>query len=329
MADLSLSIAINYYDHVSDLLRGRVRAEGVTFTAVDLPVEEIFFRMSSYQEWDVAEFSMAKYVSLAAAGDPPFWAIPVFPSRVFRQSSVYVAERAGITKPQDLAGKRVGIPEWAQTAGIYVRGYLQHQCGVPLQDIRWFQGGVNEAGRVEKVALRLPAGVELTRVPDRSLNAMLLAGELDAIVSAREPPAFASGDPRVKRLLPNAREVEEAYFRETGIFPIMHVLVIRRSIVEQHPWVAMNLFKAFDEAKNNSVQRLMGRATPRVPLPWGPDLASEVKSIFGENWWPYGIDANRVTLNAFLQYSAEQGVTSRLLKAEELFPRQMAASYKV
>src|SRR6266849_4391339 len=168
MPDIGLSLAISYYDHVSDLLRGRVRAEGISLTTIELPVEEIFFRMVKFTEFDIAEFSMGKYVSLVAAGDPPFVAIPVFPSRVFRQSAFYVATRAAIRDAKDLAGRRVGLPEWAQTAGIYARAYLQHQCGVPLRDIHWVQAGVNEAGRAEKVNLSLPKGIAIEGIRDRS-----------------------------------------------------------------------------------------------------------------------------------------------------------------
>src|ERR1700722_489999 len=198
--EMELSLAISYYDHVSDLLRGRVRAEGIRLATVDLPVEEIFFRMLMFVEWDVAEFSMAKYVSLVGSGTLPFFAIPVFPSRMFRQSSFYVATGAAISGPGDLVGRRVGIPEWAQTAGIYARAFLQHQCGVALRDIHWVQSGVNEAGRHEKVKLSLPSGITVERITDRSLNQLLLAGDLDGIISAREPDSFVARDPRIARL---------------------------------------------------------------------------------------------------------------------------------
>ena len=326
--DIGLSLAISYYDHVSDLLRGRVRAEGISLTVIELPVEEIFFRMVKFTEFDVAEFSMGKYVSLVAAGDPPFVAIPVFPSRVFRQSAFYKATRAGIRDAKDLTGRRVGIPEWAQTAGIYARAYLQHQCGVNLRDVRWVQAGVNEAGRVEKVKLTLPEGVHIERVPGRSLSNMLLMGDLEAIISAREPSPFVAGDSRIARLWPDTRAVEEAYYRETGIFPIMHVIAIKKTTFDRHPWIGMNLFKAFAEAKANA-QRHLGRAiTSRVPIPWAYNSLVEARNVFGEDCWPYGIEPNRCTLDAFLQYSHEQGVTNRKVQVEELFPRELSAFSK-
>jgi len=323
MADIRLSLAISHYDHVSDLVRGRVKAEGITLIPSELPVEEIFYHMVMFAEWDVAECSMAKYVALVGTGAPPFRAIPVFPSRVFRQSSVYVAARSGIRTPGDLAGRRIGIPEWAQTAGIYVRAYLEYQCGVRLRDIHWVQAGVNEPGRMEKVKLSLPDGITIERVSDRSLNEMLLAGDLDGIISAREPGAFLSRDPGIVRLWPDYRAVEEEYFRETGIFPIMHAVVIRTETLQRYPWVAMNLFKAFEEAKANSLRHLLNSTTSRIPFAWAYDAAVEAQKVFGEDPWPYGIDPNRRTLDAFLLYCFEQGVTSRKLQVEELFPPEL------
>lgn len=320
MNDVKISLATTYYDHLSDLLRGRVRAEGLTLRVNELPVEEIFFRMASHLEWDAAEFSMAKYVSMVAGGAPSVRAIPVFPSRVFRQSAFYVASSAGIRSAQDLAGRRVGIPEWTQTAGIYARGYLQHQCGVRLRDIHWVQGGVDEAGRVEKAAAALPQGVVVERVRDRALGEMLLAGELDAIISAREPSAFVGGDARVTRLWPDYRAIEEAYYLETGIFPIMHVIVIKAAMLERHPWMAMNLYKAFEEAKANSLRELVRSVRSRVPFAWSSDAALAAQKMFGEDFWPYGIAPNRTTLEAFLLYCREQGVANRQLRIEELFP---------
>lgn len=323
MPDLELTFAVSYYDHLSDLLRGRVRPEGITLRAIQLPVEEIFFRMIQFNEWDVCEFSFGKYVSLVAAGNPPFRAIPVFPSRVFRQSAIYVGARSGIKDPKDLAGRRVGIPEWAQTAGIYARGYLQHHWGVRLEDLRWVQAGVNEPGRIEKVNLTLPSGVSIERIADRSLSEMLAAGDLDAVVSAREPEAFVKGDPRIIRLWPDSRPLEEAYYRETGVFPIMHAIVIKADVLDRYPWVAMNLFKAFEESKANALRHLGRAITSRVPFAWAYNAIAEAQRFFGEDCWPYGVEHNRRTLDTFLIYSCEQGVTGRAVHIEELFPREV------
>jgi len=329
MPDLSLSLAISYYDHVIDVVRGRVRAEGISLTSSELPNEEIFFRMLHFGEWDVAEFSMAKYVALVAGGAPPFRAIPVFPSRMFRQSSIYVAASAGIAAPRDLQGRRVGIPEWTQTAGVYARAYLQHQCDVSLRDIQWVQSGVNEAGRKEKVDLSLPPGIAIERVQDRSLTEMLLAGDLDAVISAREPAVFLAGDPRMRRLWPDSRPIEEAYYRATGIFPIMHVIVVKSATLAANPWIAMNLFTAFDAAKRNSLRGLAASTTSRIPIPWSQHFVRETQSVFGDDCWPYGLEPNRRTLEAFLQYCCEQGITGRKLQMAELFPREFSALVKV
>ena len=326
---IQLSMAVSNYDHVGDLVNGRVRIEGADLTAMELPIEEIFFRMLSFSEWDVSEFSMAKYVGLVGGGTAPFRAIPVFPSRVFRQSAFYLAAGSSIKVPQDLAGKRIGVPEWAQTAGIYARAYLQHQCGVNLADVNWVQAGVNDKGRTEKVTLSLPNGVEIERVSDRSLNEMLLAGDIDGIVSAREPAGFLARNPRIVRLFPHYRGVEEAYYAETGIFPIMHVVVVKNETLGTHPWIAMNLFRAFDEAKNNSLRRLSGIVNSRVAIPWSQEAVDHVRATMGEDYWPYGIDPNRRTLDAFLQFCKEQGVTQKRVAIEELFPREVGKSFKV
>jgi 4,5-dihydroxyphthalate decarboxylase len=329
MPDIQLSMAIGRYDHVADLVNGRVRPEGITLTPMELPIEEIFFRMFSFGEWDISEFSMAKYVSLVATGTAPFRAIPVFPSRVFRQSAFYVATGGPIRSPADLAGRRIGIPEWAQTAGVYARAFLQHQCGVPLADIHWVQAGVNQVGRSEKVMLSLPDGVKIERVHDRSLNELLLAGDLDGIISAREPAGSMARDPRIARLWPDYRSIEESYYRETGVFPIMHAIVVKNEIMSRHPWVAMNLLRAFEEAKTNSLRRISNIVNSSVAIPWAQEAYHRAQEVLGEDFWPYGIEANRRTLEAFLQYCGEQGVTHRTLSVEELFPREVTKAFSV
>jgi len=329
MPGIQLSMAISNYDHVRDLVNGRVRAEGIDLIPMELPIEEIFFRMFSFAEWDVAEFSMAKYVSMIGAGVPPFSAIPVFPSRVFRQSAFYVATGGSVRSPEDLAGKRIGIPEWAQTAGIYARAFLQHQCGVHLADIHWVQAGVNQAGRAEKATLSLPDGVRIEQVRDRSLNELLLAGYLDGIISAREPAAFLARDQRIGRLWPDYRSIEESYYRDTGVFPIMHVIVIRNETLSRHPWIAMNLFRAFDEAKANSLMRLSSIVNSSVAIPWMQETYDHAQKVLGENFWPYGIESNQRTLEAFLRYCGEQGVTQRAVSVEELFPHELSKTFRV
>ena len=329
MAKIQLSLAIGAYDHVRDLLDGTLQVAGVELTALRLPVEEMFYRFLMHGEFDVSEASLAKIVALAAREDRRFVPLPVFPSRVFRHSSIYIRSDGGIARPEDLAGKRVGVPEWAQTAAIYSRGLLAHDYGVDLASIHWHQAGVNEAGRVEKVELSLPSGVRLTVVADRSLSEMLLAGDLDAVLSARPPAPILAGDPRVRRLFADPRAVELAYARKMGLFPIMHVVAMRREVYERDRWLAMNLFKAFDEAKARSLQRAADMAASFFPLPWVADELRRARELFGDDPWAYGIAPNRATLETFLRYAFEQGVCCRRLSLETLFPPEVQATFRI
>jgi 4,5-dihydroxyphthalate decarboxylase len=329
MSKVHLSIATGAYDHLRDLMIGRVHPEGIDLTPMELPVEEIFFRMHAFQEWDLAEFSLAKYFALTASGEAPFGAIPVFPSRMFRHSAFYVLSAANISSAADLAGKRVGVPEWSQTAGVYARAMLVHQHGLRLADIHWVQAGVNEAGRQEKVKLNLPTGVQLDRPSGRSLSEMLLAGDIDAIISAREPKPFLEGDQRVRRLWPDYQAAEETYFRETGIFPIMHVIVMKRHVMERYPWAAANLLRAFETAKANSMRRLATVVNSAVPVPWMYAALSRAQCVLGEDPFAYGLEANRRTLEAFAGFCVEQGVTQRQLTMAELFPPEVSRIVKV
>ena len=309
---LALSLAISPYDHARDL-----RPQGIDLTLLSLQIEEIFYRFTQFREWDASEMSFGKVVSLMSQPSPDIIAIPVFPSRVFRHSAIYTK----LKNPKDLEGKRVGIPEWAQTAGIYVRGLLQHEYGVDLRRIEWIQAGVHQPGREEKVELKLPAGIRITPQPAKTLAGMLASGELDAAISARDP-----GGPR---LFQNYLEIEEAYFRKTRIFPIMHVIALRREAYERNRWIAMNLFKAFEDAKRVSQARLTEIGISHVPMPWLAEHARRWREVAGEDFWPYGIEPNRPTLEAFVQYAFEQGVATRRLKLEELFAPETLERAKI
>lgn len=326
---LSLTLAISRYDHVRDLTAGEVTPGGIALTALELPVEEIFHRYLKFREWEVSELSLAKYAALMSQGNSPFTAIPVFPSRFFRHSSIYVRAGGPVKTPSDLKGRRVGIPEWAQTAAVYSRGFLVEDYGLDLTAIDWIQAGVNEPGRREKVALNLPPGVRLTPQPEKSLDGMLLAGEIDAVMSAHPPAAAEAGDPRVTRLFENFRAVEEEYWKRTRVFPIMHVVAIRREVVDRFPWVPMNLMKAFEEAKRRSTLRLGEFTASRYPIPWMADVAARAYAAFGGDPFPYGIEANRITLDAFLRWAFEQGVCQRRLAPEDLFAPGTEQRFKV
>ena len=329
MARLHLTLATTDYEHVRDLTNGVVRAEGIMLTAFVLPVEEIFFRFIKNREWDISEMSFGKFIGYAAQGNSPFIGIPVFPSRVFRHSAFYVRADRGITSPKDLEGKTVGIPEWAQTAGIYARGFLAETAGVDLTKIRWVQAGMNEAGREEKVEFTLPKGIDYKQRRDTSISAMLLSGEIDAAISARVPDAFDSGGGRVVRLYPEYRGEETRYHEATGIFPIMHVIAMRRAVFERYPWVAMNMFKAFDQAKERSLERIRDFTASRLPVPWAAAIADEFSKGFGGDSFPYGLEANRKTLDAFCRFAHDQGVTARRLTPDDLFPKEVRASVRV
>jgi 4,5-dihydroxyphthalate decarboxylase len=327
MSRVRLTLALGDYDHTRDVAQGVVRPDGIELDWLNLPVEEIFFRFTKYREWDVTELSFGKYVSFRSQDDASVVALPVFPSRVFRLSSIYVRPDGAVKRPADLAGKRIGVPEWAQTASIYTRGYLAHELGLKLADIDWVQAGVNEPGRVEKVPLKLPPGLRLRPVPDKTLGGMLVAGELDAVLSARPPAAFNEG--KLARLYPEYRQAEEAYFRKTGVFPIMHIIALRREVLDRDPWVAMNLVKAFEEAKRRSLARFADVTASHAPLAWTGDYVAELRRVFGDDPFPYGLEPNRRTLEAFLQFAFEQGVCHRKLAPEELFPPQVLTSFKI
>jgi 4,5-dihydroxyphthalate decarboxylase len=328
-AMLHLTMATSDYEHVRDLTNGVVRPDGISLTAFTLGIEEVFFRFIKNREWDVSEMSCGKFIGYASQGNSPFIGIPVFPSRVFRQSAFYVRTDRGIKSPKDLEGKRVGIPEWAQTAGIYARGYLAEYAGVDLSKISWVQAGTNEPGREEKVAFTLPSGIRYEQRRDSSITAMLLSGEIDAAIAAHEPDAVRLAQGKIVRLFPDFRREEARYHAETGIFPIMHLMAIRRTVFERYPWVARNLVKAFEEAKRRSLGRLNDLTISRIPVPWAASVLSEWGDAFGEDPFPYGLESNRKTLEAFCRFAHAQGITTRLMTPDELFPQEVRAEVRV
>jgi 4,5-dihydroxyphthalate decarboxylase len=328
LSRLPLTLAISDYDHVADLVNGRVAPQGIDLTCLNLQIEETHFRAMTFREFDLSELSLGKYASLISQGDQSLTAIPVFPLRMARHSSIYIRRDGPVQKPTDLAGARVGIPEWAQTASVYSRGMLVHQYGLDLAAIEWFQAGVNQAGRAEKVRLKLPADVKVTPRLGKNLSDMLVSGDIDAALTAHPPDCFLQNHPNIRRLFENFVEVEKHYIQETGIFPIMHIIAIKKELLDRHPWIAMNLFTAFEEAKNRSLRRALFVGS-RYPIPWTYEYARQAQELIGEDFWPYGIDANRTTLNGFLRYAHEQGVCHRLLQPEELFAPQVQQRFRV
>ena len=328
MGPVPLTLAIHDYDHVRDLASGAVGVEGVALRCLAYPVEEIFFRFTRFREWDASELSLAKYCSLRAAGDRSLIAIPVFSSRAFRHSAIFVRADGPVDDPAALAGARIGVPEWTQTATVYGRGILAHEHGLALEEITWVQAGCNEPGRVEGVAVELPPGISLTAMPDATLDAMLVGGQLDAVIAAHAPRSFVDGG-AIVRLFSDHRAVEEESWRRTGVFPIMHVVVLRAEIHDRDPWIAMNLVSAFEEAKRRSVERALDANAPAFPVPWAPANAARALELFDGDFWPYGLEANRRTLETFLEWAFEQGVCRTRLAAEELFAPQTLAGYRI
>jgi 4,5-dihydroxyphthalate decarboxylase len=329
MSKLPISLAISDYDHVRDFVCGRVTAEGLDINFQVLPTPEIFDRATRDQEWDVCEMSLGKWTGMFSQGDDSLVPIPVFPSRVFRHSALYVRKGGGVDSLEKLRGRRVGDPDFAHTAGIYARGFLMHDVGIKIEEIEWIQAGTNKPGRHENLEIKLSPKVKRVSVPDKSLDDMLRAGEIDAILSAIPPKSFVARHPDVVRLVPNYVEVETEYFRRTGIFPIMHFVAIKRDLCAKHKWIAVNLFRAFEEAKERSIARVRDMMVSHFPLPWNPDNARRASDMFGSDFWPYGVEPNRKTLEAFLTFAAEQGVAHRKVALEEVFPSSVKRILKV
>ena len=329
MAGIKLSIATTDYDHFRDFRLGVVRAEGIDHTWLNLGHHEIFARFTFNREWDVTELSFAKITAQVTRENADIIGLPVPCSRLFRFSSFYVNKNSGIKTAEDLKGKRIGSPEWAHTAAVYMRGWLHNDVGVKLPDIQWYQAGANEAGRVEKVELNLPEGVELTRVPEKSLNDMLAAGEIDCAIIARPPNCFLQGHPDVVRLFPDFLEMEEDYYRRTGVWPIMHIIAIQKHILDANPWVARNLYNAFAESKRRSLERILDPAVSRYPLAWLPIYVRKMRDMFDGDPFPFGIEENRPTWEQLLLYAHQQGIAHRHVAPEDIFPKGIMTAVKV
>jgi 4,5-dihydroxyphthalate decarboxylase len=260
----------------------------------------------------------------------PFIAIPIFPSRFFRHNSIYINAAAGIREPKDLIGKRIGTPEFQMTAPVWIRGILSEHYGVPIDSVTYCTGGEEEPGRGEKIKLDLPPNIRVQPIgPTQTLAAMLDSGEIDALHTARMPSTFAGKRGNVRRLFPSFREVEQQYFRDTGIFPIMHAIVIRRDVYEQNRWIAQALFKAFVEAQKQAYADLYVTAALKAMLPWLTDHVEEARALMGDDYWSYGFARNRATLATFLRYHHEQGLSKRLLTPEELFAPEAMESFRI
>jgi 4,5-dihydroxyphthalate decarboxylase len=327
---LPLTVAFTNYDRTHALEDGRIAIEGCDPIYFDIEPEEMFHRALHHQEFDVAELSFSNYIALRSRGECPYIGIPVFPGRKFRHSAIYIRTDRDIRTPQDLKGKLVGVPEYQVTAVTWIRGMLEDEYGVKPSDIRWRTGGLEQAGRTEKVALRLPPGIELELVPShRTLSEMLAAGELDAVIAPRPPSVYTRRVPNIARMFEDYIDAEKAYYKKTGIFPIMHLVGVLESKAKDHPWLAASLFKAFAAAKDLALRDLLIVNIPTVSLPWAEAAAAEAASLFGNDFWPYGIDGNRKTIEAFARYHYDQGLSARHMTIADLFAASTLEQSKI
>lgn len=330
MPKLRLTMACWNYDRTRALAEGRVQVDGVDLTYLTLGPEETFFRMLRHREFDVAELSLSSYTLSLFREDRPFIAIPVFPSRSFRHSCIYVHTGSGIREPKDLIGKRVGNPEYQMTAPVWIRGILSDEYGVPVSSVSYRSGGEEQPGRTEKIALSLPAGIRLEAIPaDKTLSRMLETGEIDALYTARAPSSFVNGGGKVRRLFEDYAAVEREYYRKTKIFPPMHIVAIRRDVYEQNRWIAQSLMKAFAAAQQEVYSELRETGALMHMLPWLTSHVAETEALMGRDFWPYGYEANLNALRTFLRYHHEQGLSKRLLAPEELFAPESLEAYKI
>jgi 4,5-dihydroxyphthalate decarboxylase len=320
MGAVPITIACGNYDRTRAIRDGRVSVDGCAVTYLPLYPEEIFHRAFKFHEFDVSELSFSSYLRTVAAGNARYIGVPAFVSRIFRHSGIYIRNGAGIDKPEDLRGKRIGVPEYQITAVVWMRGMMQHEYGVAPSDIHWRSGGQEQAGRHERTPLKAIPGLDLQPIgDDKTLVGMLRDGELDALFTARAPSSFLAGEPHIARLFPDTRAAEQAYYKKTKLFPIMHLIGIRRSLCEKYPWLATSVYKAFCEAKALAMIDLRDVNALMVTLPWLEAETNETAAIMGEDFWRYGVDQNRPEIDALTQYAFEQGLIERKPTIEELF----------
>jgi 4,5-dihydroxyphthalate decarboxylase len=330
MSALELSVACCNYDRTRAIFDGRTHIDGCRVFATPIEPEEAFHRAFKFQEFDVTELSLSSYTMMVSRNDSAYVAIPAFVSRLFRHSGIYIRTDRGITTAADLRGKTIGLPEYQITANVWIRGILQDEYGVAPADIHWRQGGVEEPGRTERAPLQLPSEIDLKPIrADRTLSELLASGELDGVIGARAPSCFLRGAPDIARMFPDYRAAETAYYEKTGIFPVMHVIGIRRTLVERHPWLPVNVYKAFLEAKRMCMQELSQIGHLYCSLPWSVAERDATAALMGEDFWSYGLEANEKVLATFLRYHHAQGISARCVAPRELFAESVLELSKV
>lgn len=330
MSNLALSLAMGDYDRTRPIVDGRVLIDGVDPICMLLSPEEMFFRAFRHTAFDISELSLSSYSISVARGEPHYVAVPVFLSRAFRHTSIYVRKDRGIETPADLRGRRIGIAEYQLSANVWFRGILQDEYGVKSTEITWVRGGMDTPGRPEKIKVTLPPEIKLVDAPEgETLNGMLQRGEIDGFVGPRAPRCFDESDPVIGRLFADTVGEAEAYFSRTRIFPIMHVLGMRRSLAEANPWLPGALLKAFTRSKRLAEEALADTSATKVTMPFVEDNLSRAHALMGPDIWPYGLQANLTTLDTFLRYHFEQGLSPRRVNAEELFHPATVEAYSL
>ena len=329
MSRLTLSVAIGDYDRIRPLVNGEVQMDGTDPVFMFLTPEEIFFRAFRQEAFDICELSLSSFSLRTAKGDNPYVGVPVFPSRAFRHTSICVRTDR-VKTPTDLKGRRIGTPEYQLTACVWARALLEDEYGVKPSDITWVRGGMEQPGRPEKIALNLPPDVKLEQAPDNTtLSAMLDRGEIDGIVGPRAPSGFDRFEPNIGWLFPDPTAVASDYYRRTRIFPIMHVLGIRKTLVERHPWLPMAAYKAFEQAKTVCMTRLTDTSATKISLPFVEEQLRAARQMMGHDFFSYGAAANHHVLDKFLHHHHAQGLSPRRLQVEELFHPSTLESYKI
>jgi 4,5-dihydroxyphthalate decarboxylase len=329
MSDLNLSIAIGDYDRNRPLIDGAVKIDGVDPVFMKLCPEEIFFRAFRTQDFDVCELSLSSFTLKTALGTCPYVGIPAFVSRCFRHTSIYVRTDR-VKDPKDLKGRKVGVPEYQLTANVWARAILEDDFGVKPSDIHWIRGGIEHAGRPEKIAVKLPSGVRLDDAPDRvTISELLEKGEIDGFMAPRAPSAKALADPNIGWLFRDPVAAGRDYFRRTGIFPIMHLIGLRRELAERHPWLPAAVFKAFEQSKSTALEQLSDVSATKVTLPFVEETLKATRELMGEDFWPYGVEPNVKALDAFLRHHHSQGISPRLVSIKEMFHPATLETFKI
>ncbi len=331
MSDLRLSVAMGDYDRTRPIVDGRVKIDGVDPTCMLLSPEEMFFRAFRHQAFDVSELSLSSYSISVARGDPHYIAIPVFLSRAFRHTSIYIRNDKNINKPEDLKGKKIGIAEYQLSANVWARGILEDDFGVKPSDIIWVRGGMDTAGRPEKIKVKLPPEIEIEEAPSgATLNQMLVDGEIDGFIGPRWPRCYDEGHPNVVRLFPDTIQAAEEYYKHHGIFPIMHVLGVRRTLADMHPWLPGALLKAFSKAKTMAQDALADTSATKVTMPFVEDNLQRSRQLLNSSdIWTYGLAGNVEVLETFLRYHHAQGLTPRRVGVDELFHPGTTEAYSL